>query len=578
MEKPLWWIWTNPALWISAVIIALGFIVFVQHTDRLAGAFANLFSLQNALLMIATTFVIKSVHELGHGLTCKHFGGEVHEIGVMFLIFQPYFFVNVSDSWTMPNRLHRVLVSAAGIYVELIFAAFATFFWAVVQPGALRDFLFNVIFIASVSTLIFNANPLMRFDGYYIMMDLLEVPNLQAKSRALIQHQLNRAIFGPSNKEGVLARMPLPKKRFWLFYAYAILSWLYGYYIIYKLVIFMKPHLQPLGLEGLANWFSALALISWVALPFVGFFKSLQFTREDWKMGGRLRRLLRIGLVALGIFGVACFIPVELKIKRAGMIEPADPEQVRPEVEGFVQQVLVASGEKVKPGLPIAVLSNREVQQRRVDMEARLRTVERTVQRALGEEKPAELKRAENAREAYQAKFEEADRDVRNLRLVAHISGVVLTRDLHTLKGRQIKSGELFCEIAPLDPVRIKLPLTEKQVRYVQKGERVTIKARGYPGREFEGVILEKPVMFFGHVVPPGFAQRRGGDVPTYREADGREVPVERTFEAIVKIENKEGLLRPGMSIRGKIYAGTHLWGRLVLQTLLDLVSLDYRL
>ena len=80
-----------------------------------------------------------------------------------------------------------------------------------------------MIFIASVSTLIFNANPLMRFDGYYIMMDLLEVPNLQAKSRALIQHQLNRMLFGPSNKEGVLARMPLPKKRFWLFYAYAIL-------------------------------------------------------------------------------------------------------------------------------------------------------------------------------------------------------------------------------------------------------------------------------------------------------------------------------------------------------------------
>ena len=578
MAKPLWWIWTKPSLWISAVIIALGFVVFVQHTDRLAGAFANLFSLQNALLMIATTFVIKSVHELGHGLTCKHFGGEVHEIGVMFLVFQPYFFVNVSDSWTMPNRLHRVLVSAAGIYVELIFAAFATFFWAIVQPGALRDFLFNVIFIASVSTLIFNANPLMRFDGYYIMMDLLEVPNLQAKSRALIQHQLNRALFGPSNKEGVLARMPLPKKRFWLFYTYAILSWVYGYYIIYSLIIFMKPHLEPLGLEGLANWFSALALISWVALPFVGFFKGLRFTREDWSRGGRLRRLSRIFLAAFGIFGAACFVPVELKIKRTGMIEAAHPEQVRPEVEGFVQQVLVASGEKVKPGLPLAILSNREVQQRRVEMEARLRTIEATARLALGEGKPAELKRAETAREAYLAKFEEAERDVRHLRLTAHISGVVLTRDLQKLKGRYLKSGELFCEIAPLDPVRIKLPLTEKQVRHVQQGQRVVIKARGYPGREFPGVIREKPVMFFGNAVPPGFAQSRGGDVATYRESDGREVPVERTFETIVEIENPEGLLRPGMSVRGKIYAGTHPWGRLVLQTVLDLVSLDYRL
>jgi len=579
MAKPVWWMWTMPTLWISAVIIALGFVVFVQHTDRLAGAFANLFSLHNALLMIATTFVIKSVHELGHGLTCKHFGGEVHEIGVMFLVFQPYFFVNVSDSWTMPNRMHRVLVSAAGIYVELIFAAFATFLWAIVQPGTFRDFLFNVIFIASVSTLIFNANPLMRFDGYYMMMDLLEVPNLQAKSRALIQHQLNGALFGKGNKESnVLSRMPLPKKRFWLFYTYAILSWVYGYYIIYNLIIFMKPHLEPIGLGGLANWFSAFALISWVAMPLIGFFKNLQLTREDWHAGGRLRHLSKILLVAFGVFGAACFFPVELKIKRMGMVEMSNPEQVRPEVSGFVQQLLVTTGDTVKPGLAIAILSNREAQQQLVDAEARLRTIEAAAQRALGEGKPAELKQAQSAREAYAAKFEEAERDVRNLTLTAHISGVVVTRDLEKMKGRLIKSGELFCEIAPQGKVKIKLPLTEKQVRYVGEGARVVIKAGAFPAREFHGTIAGKPVMFFGKAVPPGFAQTRGGDVATYREANGDEIPVERTFEAVVEVDNSEGLLRPGMSARGKIYAGTYPWGRLVLQSVLDLVSLDYRL
>jgi hypothetical protein len=174
---------------------------FSANYNHLAAALGNLFSFQNVLLMWLTTFVIKSIHELGHGLTCKHFGGEVHEIGVMALVFTPYFFVNVSDSWVMPNRMHRMLVSAAGIYVELIFAAFATFFWAIVQPGLLKDFLFNIIFIASVSTLIFNANPLMRFDGYYIMTDLIEVPNLQSKSRALIQHQVNRLLFGSSKRK-----------------------------------------------------------------------------------------------------------------------------------------------------------------------------------------------------------------------------------------------------------------------------------------------------------------------------------------------------------------------------------------
>ena len=123
--------------------------------------------------------------------------------------------------------------------------------------------------------------------------------------------------------------------------------------------------------------------------------------------------------------------------------------------------------------------------------------------------------------------------------LTAHISGVVLTRDLDKLKGRLIKSGELFCEIAPLDPLRIKVPLSEKQVRYVQKGQRVVLRAAAFPSQEFHGVIADKPVMFLGNQIPPGFSANRGGDVITYIDHRGHEVPVERTFEAVVEIENK---------------------------------------
>ena len=228
MAKPLWWIWTKQTFWISWAIIALGAVVFLTKAEGLDHALANLFNWHNLALMWVTTIVLKSVHELGHGLTCKHFGGEVHEVGFMSMVFTPYFFVNVSDSWTMPDRRHRMLVSFAGIYVELIFAAFAAFLWSVVQPGWFKDFLFNIIVIASVSTILFNANPLMRFDGYYIMIDLIETPNLQQKSRALVQHKVTQWLFGSSNKGDLLARMPLPKKRLGLFYSYAILSWLYG--------------------------------------------------------------------------------------------------------------------------------------------------------------------------------------------------------------------------------------------------------------------------------------------------------------------------------------------------------------
>ncbi|HYR58428.1 MAG TPA: efflux RND transporter periplasmic adaptor subunit [Chthoniobacteraceae bacterium] len=577
LAKPFWWIWTPQALWISIGIIALGFIVFMQHAEGLDQALANIFHWENIALMWITTILIKSVHELGHGLTCKHFGGEVHEVGFMSLIFTPYFFVNVTDSWVMPNRKHRMLVSAAGIYVELIFAAFAVFLWAIVQPGWFKDFLFNIILIASISTIIFNANPLMRFDGYYIMTDLIEVPNLQGKSRALIQHQVNRLIFGSSNKESVLSRLPLPRKRFWLFYTYAVLSWLYGYWVIYKLIIFMKPHLQPLGLEELSDWFAWLAGIGWVVVPLAHFVQQLQLTREDMKPGGRWRRIGIVFGLPLAAFLAFCFAPVELKIKRVCAIEIAEPEEVRPEVTGFVQEVFVKEGDRVTGGQLLARLENRELRQKLVVSEQRLHSTEGQLQRALGLDKPAEQQQLENLRKRYTADSDESRHDVTQLEIRAAHDGLILTRDLRLKVGHLLKSGELFCELTPLDPMRIKIPLNEKQVRYIAPGERVEFKANAYPNLTFQGSIVAAPLVPITKNMPAAFSAKRSGDVSTFIDREGHEVPVERVFAAQIDVQNSNALLRPGMTGRAHIHAGRRPFGKMVLQSLLDLVSLDYR-
>jgi len=577
MARPMWWIWTKQAMWISIALIAAGVVVFLQNAEGLDEAFANIFHWENLALMWVTTILIKSVHELGHGLTCKHFGGEVHEVGFMSLVFTPYFFVNVTDSWVMPNRKHRILVSAAGIYVELIFAALAVFLWAVVQPGWFKDFLFNIILIASVSTILFNANPLMRFDGYYIMTDLIEVPNLQGKSRALIQHKINQVLFGSNHSEAMLSRLPLPKKRLWLFYTYAILSWIYGYWIIYNLIIFMKPHLEPLGLEGLSDWFAWLAGIGWVGVPLLHFVQQLKLTREDLKPGGRWRRIGAVFGLPLAAFLVFCFVPMELKIKRVCAIELAEPEQVRPEVVGFVEEVLVKEGDRVAVGQVIARMENRELRQKLVMTEQRLRSTEGQLQRALGLDKPAEQQQLENLRKRYVAEAASARRDVEQLEVRATREGLVLTKDLKHKTGQLLRSGELFCELTPLDPIRIKIPLNEKQVRYIAAGQRVDFKANAYPGRAFNGQIVNAPLVPITKNMPAAFSAKRSGDVSTYLDNEGHEVPVERIFAAQIDVQNPDAQLRPGMTGRAVIYAGKRPFGKMVLQSLLDLVSLDYR-
>jgi hypothetical protein len=153
----------------------------------------------------------------------------------------------------------------------------------------------------------------------------------------------------------------------------------------------------------------------------------------------------------------------------------------------------------------------------------------------------------------------------------------VLTHDLQLELHRELHLNEVFCQVAPLDSMRIVIPLTEKQVRWVRQGQPVQITTYAYPGTAFHGVIAANPVILIGQDMPPAFSIRRHGDVPTALDRQGKEVPIERTFEAEIQVDNAGGLLREGMTGRAKIDAGRYPWGRLVLQSFLDLVSLDYR-
>ncbi|HEV7402379.1 MAG TPA: efflux RND transporter periplasmic adaptor subunit [Chthoniobacteraceae bacterium] len=577
MAKPIAWVWTNTFQWISVGIILAGVVTYLMNTGRIHPTMSNFFSFHNLTLVWVTTILIKSIHELGHGLTCKHFGGEVHEVGIMFLVFTPYFFVNISDSWTMPKRKHRMLISAAGIYIELVVAALACFLWAVVQPGEFQDFLFNVMVIASFSTIVFNANPLMRFDGYYIMTDLIEVPNLQAKSRALVTHQVKGLIFGSKGEDATLARMPLPKKRFWLFYIYAIASWIYGYYVIYHLTWFMSDNMAKHDLKGLGRFLALSATLAWVIMPFWTFTKSLQLKREDWKPGGRLRRLSKIFGTIFGVFALLCIMPWNLNINRSGAVELANPDQVRAEVAGFVQEVKVKEGDRVKEGQTVAVLVSRDVEMQLVANQARYDTALKNMDLSLGREKPADYEQFKIQAEEAGRKLEQSKKDVAKLELKARWDGTVLTKDLDRRQGHLLRVGDLFCEIGSLEPMQIKMALNEKQVRYVEKGQPVELKTNAYPEITIHGKINEVHAMVLAKDMPAALSATRSGDVPVGRDAHGNEVPLERTFEARIDVENPNGLLRPGMTSHGSIHTGRRPFGKLVLQSLLDLISLDLR-
>jgi multidrug resistance efflux pump len=374
-----------------------------------------------------------------------------------------------------------------------------------------------------------------------------------------------------------MSRLPLPKRRFWLFYTYAIASYVYGYFVIYKLTRYMSVKLAPYGLETVGTYLSGMALFMWVVAPLFTFFKGLGLNGQDWKPGGRLRRLFLIGSLLLLIGGAACLFPRELTITRSLAVQLADPDTIRPEVGGVLEEVYVKDNDRVKAGQPLAKLRNREVELRYSEALAKSQISEAIAQRAMGMENPAEYREALNMKAQSAASLKQEKADLEHLTLTSSIDGIVLARDLRSKVGSWLRPSEAFCQIAPVGTTRIAIPLGEQQVRYVKKGQLVELKTYAYPQKLIIAHVAEDPLMVAGKDLAPSLSSRREGDVVTGMDREGHEIPIERVFIAKIQVDDPEGLLRQGMSGRAKIFTGRHLFGKLLWQSLLDLVSLDYR-
>ena len=177
----------------ALLLVAVQFDVFRAKLPT----FHQFFAAQNWIWLAVAMAITKVIHEFGHGLSCKYFGGECHEMGAMLLVFTPCLYCNVSDSWMLPSKWQRAFIGAAGMYVELVIASIATYIWWFSDPGTIVNQLaLSTMFVCSVSTLMFNANPLMRYDGYYILSDLTEIPNLRQKASTILHRKAGKWCLG----------------------------------------------------------------------------------------------------------------------------------------------------------------------------------------------------------------------------------------------------------------------------------------------------------------------------------------------------------------------------------------------
>jgi len=546
------WVFRPGVLLAGAVFAFVSLAAVVWNFDAVVAQGANFFTLSNLGLTWLLFIVVKLLHEFGHGLTAKQHGAEVHEMGFMFILFAPYLFCNVSDVWRA-GKAARVATGAAGIVVELMIASTAVWLWLFSQPGLFNQMCFNTIVLCSISTLLFNGNPLMKFDGYYVLSDVLEIPNLRAKSNAWVTGWAQRNLLGlPARGASAAAHEASP-----LFGVYAVAAYCYGWFIMFSISVMIFDLLKPYGLELISRTYVGLFLFVSLALPLYRLGRSVRDTVEF--RAAAVRRMLRLAAGLAVLVLAAFFLPWTETIKRSAALEHARVERVSAAAAGFLDEIHVADGQLVGRGDLLGRLRNVDLVQGLAEARSQREALE-VRRRALvaepGEE--AALMLPVLARQVGEIEEEIAGLQARlaSLELRAPRDGVVRTPRLAERLGRYFRAREPVFEVGSDGAPRLLIALDEQQARKVRPGQPVRVVFTGLPGEVFRGEIVAAPSATAPRLSAPSLANLVGGDVPSERRADGLLEPTVPHFEAealVVIPPDSLALLRPQVSARARI-------------------------
>jgi putative peptide zinc metalloprotease protein len=576
----------------ALVLVTVQFHVF---TSRLP-AFHEFFSFENALLLSLTLGVTKVLHEFGHGLMCKRFGGECHEMGVMVLVLTPCLYCNVSDSWLLPNKWHRAAIGAGGMYVELVLASLATWTWWFSEPGLLNHLCLNIMFVCSVSTLIFNANPLLRYDGYYILSDITEIPNLRQKSTAVLSRKMGDWFLGLEQPDDPF----LPERNQVFFALYSVAAAIYQWVIVYSILFFLYHVFKPYRLEKIGQMLAMASLWGLIVMPLyqLGKFFYVPGRLEKVKKVRMFSTLAAVIAILLAVF----LVPLPHTVIATMEIQPhgADPVYVDATEGGWLVQRDVKAGQAVVRGQQLAALENKDLDMEIAKLVAKEKEYEvrldvlRRPDYSSDHKSPETIPQLEQALESVrkQRKEEESDRD--RLVLKAARDGSVLppppTPATHSedVEGGQLpfwsgtpleaenyrpflKEGVLFCLVGDPRSLEAVLVIDQGDIDFVKEKQEVDLKFDALPHDTLHGRIERISVSNL-KITPQRLTPAAGGQLPSKKDPDtGVERPQSASYQALVPITDEEGVMLVGLRGQAKIHTaplslGARLW-RLIMNT-----------
>lgn len=509
------------ALWLAVMLPAL--LLVPQHWPDLTSNFGEqLLALDNLLIMAVVFPLVKAAHELGHGLAARARGGEVHEMGIMLLVFFPVPYVEASSSSAFVRKTDRMLVGAAGMLSELFIAALAFYLWLLLEPGLLRSLTYNAIVLASVTTVLFNANPLLRYDGYYVFADWIEIPNLASRANKHWQYLAEKHLFGVSQSEPPPAT---PGERRW-FITYAPLAFAYRMFVLFGISIFIAQQYFFLGVL-LAVWGLAASLGVPIYKGIAALVSGPQFAAH----AARVRTVLVA--TVLVVLAFLFIIPLPRHTEAEGVVWLPEQAILRAGASGFIVNVNHHAGQAITTGEVVSVSQDPALVSSIAAQRAKLEEAQVRFDAAWGIN-PSQAGQREEDMRREQAAVDRMLDEAAQLTLRAKAGGTLLINQADDMPGRFVKKGDVVGYVIGHYTPLVRVVVQQSQVDLVRLATRAVAVRLPQDMATIHSAQLVREVPKAGKDLPsPALGQSGGGQIAM----DPRDQKGAKTLESLFEFE-----------------------------------------
>lgn len=493
------------AVWITLSVLTASCVGL--EFQRLAIQFVSWDWLTNPMnggMLLAVFIGTRAVHELGHAIVCTRFGVRCPDIGVFLILGAPCVYCDVSESWQLPRRLHRAAVAAAGMYVELIVATIAAWIWLATIEGPANTLALQVMFVCSISTIAINANPLMRFDGYYILADLLDEVNLRSKADRILGNYVRRLVLGPQTLE-LQTQNPQKQLRTQGFAVFSLAGWIYRATLSIAISTALIAIYSNWNLLWIGRILATVVLVSWWGVPFMNLLKNL-ITEAH-----RQRRRLRPAVFASVTLAIVALLPIPSRRFASGWLQPVSVQGVFAGTTARLRNCRVQDGQRVEQGdalfrLQSVDLVNRVVARQAAAQRTEIRYSSARRQRDMYEE-DVDLSSIQTELNAMNKLATSASEELQSLLITAPVGGKMIAQVASAPAGplsvpsvgnatwceraqigRVVPEGTLLATICAKEFLAV-VPLSEQQLSCVVAGTEVRLRLASAEAQVVQGTV-----------------------------------------------------------------------------------------